>query len=238
MDHPLPAPADSASSAPAFVELSGLLSIGAPVPAVLLRVAELVKETVGQVQEASVTRLLTDGPATVALTGALARELDGVQYELHDGPSLDAARFGRTVVVDSTCGPSRYPGFTEAARRHQVRHVVSIGLPVLAGPRLALTLYRRAGPPFDDTSLGLAAAFANYAWAGVAQAVYPSSSPAGLRLHRAVRSRAAVDRAVLRLVDGQHYSRDTALGQLIAWSQDLELPAAEVARSLGEEPRN
>ena len=75
---------------------------------------------------------LVDGgqPKTVVFTGRLAMHLDERQYQTANGPCLDAAVSGETIVIDSSDNNTGYPEFASAARHQGVTHSLSIGLPV------------------------------------------------------------------------------------------------------------
>lgn len=88
-------------------------------------------------------------PQTVGAAGPLARRMEELQAVLGEGPSLDALRYGTTVLVDDLAAPeqqARWPVFAPAASD---AGVVSIGvLPMRLGAARfgVFVLYRdRAG---------------------------------------------------------------------------------------------
>ena len=75
----------------AFAEL-GRVALGQEsMESVLRRVAELAKQAIPGVAEASVSVVVNDKATTAAYTGALALHLDETQYGRGYGPCLEAA---------------------------------------------------------------------------------------------------------------------------------------------------
>jgi GAF domain-containing protein len=62
---------------------------------------------------------------TVASADALARLLDEQQYEVDDGPCLEAIRTARVVVSDDLSREPRWNGYPTMAVAHGVRAVYS-----------------------------------------------------------------------------------------------------------------
>jgi hypothetical protein len=85
----------------AFAELALIVVDAHPPEQTLRRVAELAKQTLGDVEDVSLTVIDNGRPRSVVFTGPLAVDLDERQYEDGFGPCLDAARSGQTIVVDS-----------------------------------------------------------------------------------------------------------------------------------------
>lgn len=105
--------------------------------------------------------------AVLGASGPLATQLEELQFDLGEGPALDASRTGRTVVHDDLGidALARWPGFASAAVAAGVRAVTALPLQV-GGIRLgSLCLYRSSSERLDDDQVGTARA---YAEAGVA----------------------------------------------------------------------
>src|SRR5688572_31980972 len=84
-DRPVSDPRDAAA------ELARLLFDTTTMDAMLLRIAELAKELISGVEDASVTLIANDKAHTAAYTGRLALDLDESQYGRGYGPCLEAA---------------------------------------------------------------------------------------------------------------------------------------------------
>ena len=95
----------------AFAEL-GMIMLGAQdLNQTLQRIADLARKTIPEIDEVSVTLVDRGQPKTVAFTGQLAVHLDERQYETANGPCLDAAVSGETIVIDTSDDNTGYPEF-------------------------------------------------------------------------------------------------------------------------------
>ena len=101
----------------------------------------------------------------VAASGSLATHLEELQFELGEGPGLDASRGNHLVLVaDLALSPmGRWPAFGPAALAAGVRAVFALPLQVGAVQLGALCLYRATPGPWGDGTTALA-----YAGAAVA----------------------------------------------------------------------
>ena len=133
----------------AFAELALITVNTDPPEQTLRRVAELAKQTLGGVEDVSLTVIEGGQPRTVVFTGPLAVDLDERQYELGFGPCLDAAKTGQTIIVDTADDHSPYREFGRIAARAGVRHAVSVGMPIAQRNIGGLNIYRTADAPLD-----------------------------------------------------------------------------------------
>lgn len=99
----------------AFTELAQVFFDSTSMDAMLQRVAELAKQVIPGVAEASVTLIANDKPATAAFTGALALDLDESQYGHGYGPCLEAAVGEQLREISDARTETRWPGYTESA---------------------------------------------------------------------------------------------------------------------------
>ena len=84
----------------ALVELSGLLLDSDSLEQTLQRVVDLAVRTMPGCTGASVTLVDGERPVTAAQTDDVALAVDAAQYDVGDGPCLDAARRRRRNSVD------------------------------------------------------------------------------------------------------------------------------------------
>ncbi len=224
----------------AYAELGAILLDRTPLTAVMQRVADLAKETVPGVDEASVTVLEGKRARSVAFTGSLAVQLDERQYAVGFGPCVDAALSGQVVRIhDTSAGSEAYPGYSDVARRAGVRSTLSIGLAVPHRAVGALNLYDLGGRPFDDSSLEVAQVLAGHAAIALVNSLaVESTRELAEQLQRAMASRAVIEQAkgVISAVRG--VDPEQAFTLLSRRSQDtnrkLSELAGEVVRSAGE----
>jgi len=180
----------------AFAELALIVVDAKPAEQTLRHIAELAKQTLGGVEEVSLT-IIDDGrPRSVVFTGPLAVHLDERQYEAGFGPCLDAAKSGQTIVVDSKKDDSPYREFAQVADRAGVRHSVSVGMPLAQRTIGGLNIYRSAEAPYSSAFLEHAEVFAGYAAVAVANITsYANAVNEASNLRIAMESRAVIEQA-------------------------------------------
>lgn len=217
----------------AFVELSRIMLGNQPLSAVLQRIAELAKQVIPGVHDASVTLMEGDKARTVVFTSPLAVELDERQYQAGFGPCMDAAVTGQLVIVDNSASDSPYPDFSPIALRCGIQHVVSVGLPVPQRIVGGLNLYADTAGPIDEEAMQLALTFANYAAVAVANAaLYSSTAELARQMQLAVKSRAVIDQAKGVLMAEHRYSSDDAFAALAQLSQQQNVKLRDVAQRI------
>jgi hypothetical protein len=81
----------------------------------LRRVAELAAATLPTCDIADITLIRDGRPVTKGATDPRVHDLDAIQYEAGDGPSLDAWRHDRVTHLGSTRTDTRWPQFAAAA---------------------------------------------------------------------------------------------------------------------------
>lgn len=140
-----------------------LLAPDEPMGAILRRVVELAQQVIPELDDVSVTLLEGKEARSVVVTGPLAVDLDERQYERGFGPCLDAAISGTTIALDTSDLSGPYPDFAAVAAGREVRHSLSIGLPVPQRVVGALDMCSRAARPTSAESVAVAEAIASYA---------------------------------------------------------------------------
>jgi transcriptional regulator with GAF, ATPase, and Fis domain len=176
----------------AFAELGRIMLGVQDLNQTLQRIADLARKTIPEIDEVSVT--LVDGgqPKTVVFTGQLAVQLDERQYETANGPCLDAAVSGETIVIDSSDVNTEYPEFASAARRQGVTHSLSIGLPVPQRVVGALNLYASTSEAIRPDTVAQAQAFASYAGVSLASAaLYTSTAELAEQMRTGMQTRSS-----------------------------------------------
>ncbi len=174
---------------------------------------------------------------TPVTTDDLARRLDLVQYEVQEGPCVEAALEGGTgVSEDSELGSSdHWPRFGPIAATLGVRSVLAFGvIPTAPTPRLgALNFYSRTPSAFDQTDRDMGLLLAAHAGAAIAAA--RSIETAELRaanLERALLSRDVIGQAKGMLMAQRGIDADEAFEVLRRASQQLNIKLAVVAEAI------
>ena len=179
----------------------------------LANIAEAATASVPGCDAASVAISISGRPATAAVSGIVALELDMVQYDSDEGPCLTSFREGSALRLDLYERGDDFPHVAIAAQRLGVRAVLSVPA-VLGGETVGtLNLYSRSHA-FDESAQAVASVL------GAQVAIAVSRSP------ELVAARAVVEQAQ-RETDAQSQIA-IATGLLIS-SQDC---TSEQARGL------
>ena len=236
-------PDDSASGAAlddavsAYAELAKIVLNQQPLGAVLRRIAELAAKIIPGANDVSVTLIERNRARSVAFTGPLATALDERQYEDGFGPCMDAAVTGQLIQIEDTTQDEIYPEFSRQARRHGIRHTLSIGMPTQQDTTGALNIYGdgTAGP-FDQAARDIAATFAGYAAIALLNAaLYAGALDEVSQMHRAIASRASIEQAKGILMRDQHCTADEAFAILRERSSHTNRKLRDIAQSIIDE---
>src|SRR3954454_14171540 len=162
----------------------------------LQRVAELARDAVAPASMSGITMMMDDRPSTGFFTNPDVPEIDQAQYEVGDGPCLEAWRTKGPVMIESTVEEGPWPAFCRTAAEHGVLSTLS--LPLVAGEASlgALNLYASEPSAFAAPDAEGASMFAIEAAVvlGNAQA-YWDAYDYGQRLAVAMQTRGVIDQA-------------------------------------------
>lgn len=128
---------------PTFVpELAGLLLSEETVSGLLDTIVHLASSVVSGVDGASTSLVVSDGQhlETANASSEAVRAVDEAQYQLGEGPCVEAIRTGEETVVSLEAVP-RWPGFSARAAGAGVRSVLSLPLRARERTLGALNLY-------------------------------------------------------------------------------------------------
>jgi GAF domain-containing protein len=222
----------------ALEDLAEVLQSQRTLGGALAGIAEAATTSVPGCDAASIAISVAGRPATAAITGRVALELDLVQYDLDDGPCLTSFRTMRALRLDLVEPDAQFPHFAVAARREGVRAVLSV--PATWGAEVVgtMNLYSRVRP-FDESAVSVATVLA----AQVAIAI--SRSPE-FRAARAVveeAQRNADDDADVNLATGllmvnEACTAEQAHGLLHAAALQDEQTILEIAHRIIDQHRN
>jgi hypothetical protein len=185
----------------------------------LARITEAAVRVLPHVQLSSITVRHDDGRlVTVAPTDDVLHRIDGVQYDLQEGPCYEAATEVAHVVSSDLGADERYPRYGRAAVAEGVR--AQVGLRLFDGPRShgALNLYSRQVGAFDDLG-SLSELFVSQAGQAVAYAHEIEN------LGEAVRTRTLIGQAVGIVMEryGLNDERAFAFLQRMSSHQNVKL---------------
>lgn len=233
METPATVNADGKGPQTAFAELSRISLREHSLSDTLQRVVELAQEVLVEAADVSITFVEQNKPHTVAFTGALAVELDELQYENGYGPCTDAAISAQTVVVDHRGPDSPYPDFSRSCRRAGVTHTVSVGMPVAQRTAGAINIYATNGVPLDDANIQLAEIFAGYAAVTIANAThFKNAADQARHMQIAMESRAAIEQAKGIIMAQTRCTDEEAFAVLTKTSQRQNRKLRQVAETV------
>lgn len=178
---------------------------------------------------------------TVACSNDVAAEVDEVQYDLDEGPCLEAMRSQVAVRVDNTSAEARWSPFGQRAACLGVHSVLALPLSVGGEPAGALNFYACVPAAFREAERRRAQLFAERASGALAVASRLASyAELTGQLRTSLASRAVIDQAVGVLMAQERCSQEKAFAILRGASQNrnvkLRQLAAEIVTSVSGEP--
>src|ERR1700712_5546492 len=154
-------PLSSASSRPpladAVQELGQLLLGTDSFHQLMVAIAALTVRTVPAARTCGITMASDGRVITVGAADDLAAQLDEQQYDLDEGPCLQALREGRIVDAPDLSVEHRWDGYPRQAMNRGVAAIYSSPLIVAEHTIGVLNLYAAHNNPFDDTAKQLIA---------------------------------------------------------------------------------
>jgi transcriptional regulator with GAF, ATPase, and Fis domain len=166
---------------------------------------------------------------TPAWVGEQVPALDGAQYELDEGPCLDAIRVQDTVVIDDTRTDSRWPRWGPQAADLGAFSVLSVRLSTPKDVVGGLNLYSSRRSAFDEDAVQVAHRYAVHA----STAVAVTEQMEGLRTAMQTRHQIGVAQGMLMLRYG--LDEDQAFQFLARVSQQSNVRLRDVATRVADE---
>lgn len=193
-------------------------------------VARRAVEVVPGCDRAGITLLRRGGRATtVASTDAVAARLDDLQYELAEGPCVDAARDRLDCISDDLTTEDRWPTWSSEAVVRGVRSVLSVPLQTEQEPLGALNLYAGHAQVFDAAALDIAAIYAIHAASALEQAKLVSGLQSAMQSRHVI----GIAQGVLAVRYGIAY--DTAFEVLRRLSNELNVKLRDLAQQVADQ---
>ncbi|MFC7485338.1 ANTAR domain-containing protein [Knoellia sp. CPCC 206453] len=179
-----------------LLEVSGVLSSVDGVQDYLDRVVHAVRRIVTGCDEVGITLLVDGRASTAAYTTVTTLEIDAVQYQLDQGPCLEAARTQTEVIASLGEADERWPQFAQAVRSDGMRSLMAMPLVSDGDCVGALNLYGSAVQAFDRFEASVARVAATRAADAIVAVVRLDGAQrlAG-QLEQAMASRAVIEQA-------------------------------------------
>lgn len=197
---------------------------------VLVRLADVALRTIPGVDMASISVATRDGIETAASTDEAARELDRLQYELQEGPCVDALLDPdkAEVVVADMAHDQRWPEYARAAADLGFRSQMGIKVFNERGSVGGLNLYSKQVDAFDDQTRATAEIFAVHAAVAMDKARTVTS------LGDALASRQIIGEAVGIIMHTYTINETAAFNYLVRVSQTTNTKVRDVAAQVVE----
>ena len=209
----------------------------------LHEMAVLAARLVGGDLSCGMTMRSSGRPVTVACSDPVAATVDGVQYELDDGPCLHAMRDGHVVHIEDTADKARWPEFERRAAAHGIRSCLALPLRS-EGRRIgALNLYARDASAFGAAEARRAADFADNASGALTLAIRLTSDAALIeQLRASMASRTVIDQALGIIMAREQCTQARAFAILRSASQNSNTKLRDIASAVvtsvsGEPPQ-
>jgi GAF domain-containing protein len=188
------------------------------------RIAQRAVEVVPACDFVGITLRDKDRARTVATTSPAADQCDELQYELEEGPCLDAVCEEEAYLIDDVATDPRWPRWGPRAAEVGAGSILSVRLADARGSLGALNMYSGKRAAFDSNSVDLALVFASHA----ATAVSAANLVTGL--HTALQSRHLIGAAQGILMARHDLGLEASFEVLRRYSNDTNRPLREVAR--------
>ncbi len=194
------------------------------VGATLKKITELAVDTVGGCDHAGVTLIENRKVSTPAANDGVPGMVDSIQYDVDEGPCLDAIREHERFKTDDLSADDRWPKFSRrAAEETGVASMLSYRLFDDEGTMGALNLYSKRPGAFDDEALAMGSVFATHAAIALAGAQHDE------QMQQALGTRDVIGQAKGIIMAQQNVSADEAFEILRRASQRMNVKLREIA---------
>ena len=218
--------------AEAFAEISRVLLAEPDVQRTLERMCLLLVDTVEGCDHSVVTVVTNHHLESPAASDAVGPAVDAIQFEVDDGPCVEAIREHHTVVTDDPTTDDRWPRFSRrAVEITGVRSMLSFRMFIAAQTLGSLNLYSKRPQAFAEDSLAVGTIFAAHASVAL-QAAQTKEDLA--RLREVVEARELVSQAKGILMGRQGISSAAAMDILCRGAERLKIELRELARRVVE----
>lgn len=163
---------------------------------------------------------------TKAGTGQLVWELDTIQYDLGEGPCVDAIEAGATVVVEDARHEQRWPRYIAQAVQQGLRSQLAVGLYDDGKSLGGLNLYSTIESKVRDEAVHAAQLFARHATIALEKAQDKH------QLNEALTTRKVIGQALGIIMERYQIDEDGAFQFLVRASSTSNIKLRDVAAEL------
>ncbi|MDQ4010165.1 MAG: GAF and ANTAR domain-containing protein [Actinomycetota bacterium] len=199
----------------------------------LERLAQLTTQALPEGSSCGVTVRQDSRPVTVAASDELTLQIDQMQYDLDEGPCLDAMATGEVNYIPDTTTEGRWTAFCATARDRGVHSCLALPLHSPHGLMGCYNLYSVQSDGFAEQNRGQLEVFAGNAAGAVAVALKLADQvQLSENLHQALTSRAVIDRAIGIMMAQQRCDASAAFDVLRRASQNRNVKLRELAAEI------
>jgi GAF domain-containing protein len=183
-------------------------------------------------EHASISRGRRGKFDTIAATSDVPPRIDTIQYELHSGPCVDAARFNKTFQTGDLANDQRWPAFGIRAAQAGIVSMLSMRLLLEDDDSIAsLNLYSSRHDAFDASSESVATLIATHAATAITVVRVREKV---VNLSAALDTKGDIGIAIGIVMGQYRVSKDQAFDLMKMASQHTHHKITEVARQITE----
>ncbi|WP_162260807.1 ANTAR domain-containing protein [Nocardioides sp. Soil805] len=215
------------SLAVALAEAARMIDGSSSVEDTLAAIAAAAAVSVPDIDQVGISVIHRGGEIeTRAATGQLVWDLDGLQYELGEGPCVSAMLDEPVVVVDDIRNDQRWPRFAPRAAAAGLRAQMAVRLYHEDSTIGALNMYATEATTIHRDAPEAAELFAAHAALALGRARREE------QLHEALQTRKLIGQAIGVLMERYGIDEDRAFGFLVRASSTSNVKLREVAREV------
>lgn len=216
----------SSMSASSFAEIARLLEAEPSFEATLDQIVELAQQSIA-CDHAGITLLHARRRVeTAAATSPVVEKADALQYELGEGPCLQAIWSHDTFIVDDMEHDPRWPTWGPEAASIGLRSILAIRLFTQGETHGALNLYAETPRRYDEEDVAVGHIFATHSSVALAAARQEE------HLRKAIDARHVIGQAQGILMERFNINADRAFNVLRRYSQNRNVKLRTVAEEV------
>lgn len=224
----MPRPSGNQQLAESFAEISHILLAEPDVQRTLDKMCQLLVETVEGCNHSVVTIVRDHHLESRTASDDVGPAVDAIQFELDEGPCLEAILEHQTTATDDLLTETRWPRFSRrAAADTNVRSILAFRLFIAEDTLGSLGLYSRQPQAFTEDSLAVGTIFAAHASVALRAAQTKEDL---VRLREVVETRELIGQATGILMGRQGITSKAAMDLLLRGAGRLRIDLREIAR--------
>lgn len=224
----MPEPSGDQQLAESFAEISRVLLAEPSVQRTLDKMCQLLVDIIEGCNHSVVTIVRGQHLESPGASDEVGPLVDSIQFELDEGPCVEAIRAHQTTITDDLLTETRWPRFSHrAAADTGVRSMLAFRLFIAEDTLGSLNLYSKQPRAFTEDSLAVGTIFAAHA----AVALRAAQTKEDLaRLREMIETRELIGQAKGILMGRQGLTSKAAMEILLRGAERLRIELREIAR--------